>query len=147
MFGNFFATNRGISAFPMLCGCGSKRANSMEIHADPDPDTEHQCYGSALVSMRIWIQVATPMWIHGDPDPDPGQTVKSQKVEKQKQGLFVNFGQFPCSWIRSGIAFPIRIRTWIQDSQINADPCGSGIHNTAEHWKNMYINSLFLLIW
>jgi hypothetical protein len=39
----------------------------------------------------------------------------------RKQVLFVNFGQFPCSWIR------IRIPdTRIQDSQINADPCGSG---------------------
>jgi hypothetical protein len=30
--------------------------------------------------------------------------------------LIVNFGQFPCSWIR------IRISTRFQDNQINADP-------------------------
>ncbi len=67
--------------------------------------------------IRIWIQGAKPMPIYAD--PDPGQTLKSQKVEFTKIGLFVNFGQFPCSWIR------IRI--------LNTDPypgqpnqCGSG---------------------
>jgi hypothetical protein len=79
------------------------------------------------------------MRIHAD--PDPGQTLKSQKVEilhdrycilkyaigqkhtnegtkalfkgrLQNPGLSVNFVLLPC--------------TWIQDCQINADPCGSG---------------------
>jgi hypothetical protein len=38
-----------------------------------------QCYGSALVSMRIRIVEAKSMRIHADPDPD--QTLLSQKVE------------------------------------------------------------------
>ncbi len=55
-----------------------------------------QCFGSALVSIRIQIRIlfftsmrihirvpiqgAKPMRIHADPDPDPGQTLTSQKV-------------------------------------------------------------------
>ncbi len=61
-------------------------------------------------------------YLNPDPHPDPDQTFKSQKVEFDKKnipdagdrsktylhtfskgrkpGLFVNFDQFPCSWIR-----------------------------------------------
>jgi hypothetical protein len=73
---------------------------------------------------------------NADPDPDPDQTFESQKVkflhEKftlsrfkikkhtydyegtkaflgRKPGLFVNFGRFPCSWVR------IRISNWDTD--------------------------------
>jgi hypothetical protein len=65
------------------------------------------------------------MRIHAD--PDSGQTLKSHKVKRRyksflksknqvyllilKSGLFVIFGQCPCSWFR------IRI----QDSKINED--------------------------
>jgi hypothetical protein len=60
-----------------------------------------------------------------DPDPDSHSHSHSESLfERQKPGLFVNFGQFPCSWIRIRIRIPIRIRTWIQDSKINADLCG-----------------------
>jgi hypothetical protein len=85
------------------------------------------------------------MRLLGDPGVDQGQTLPPQKVEfftlkytlnrygtkghkhtyvdtkgflkGWKSGLLVNFCQFPC-------AFPKRIR--IQESQINADSCGSG---------------------
>jgi hypothetical protein len=94
-----------------------------------------------FISMRIRIKGAKQMRTQTDPCPDPRRTLKSQKLnfnnEKKtkstlgkgsktyyegtkafskgrKPGLFVHFDQFPCSWIRN------------QDSQINADPCGSG---------------------
>jgi hypothetical protein len=75
------------------------------------------------------IQGAKPIRIHADPDPGhSGQTLLTfQKTHGTyavtkaiwkgwKSGLFVSFGQFPCS----GSAFLIRIR--IQRSQIDANP-------------------------
>jgi hypothetical protein len=99
----------------------------------------------------IRIQRAKPMRIriqtNADPDPNPGQTLKEQKVEflhekyteisnrskkpkaffkGSKPSLFVNLGQFTCSWIRN------------RSRILNTDPgrpydCGSmliRIHNT-----------------
>ncbi len=44
-----------------------------------------------------------------------------------KPGLFIYFVSFPCSWIRIRIPISLlRIRFRIQDSQISANPCGSG---------------------
>jgi hypothetical protein len=66
---------------------------------------EDQFFGSALVSVRIriqiqlftsmWIQIrihgAKPMWIQADPDPDPGQTLLSQKLDfYMKNNLYVD---------------------------------------------------------
>jgi hypothetical protein len=46
-------------------------------------------------------------------------------LKGRKPGLFVNFGQFPCYWTR--IRIPnTRICIRIQDSQMNAEPDGSG---------------------
>jgi hypothetical protein len=87
--------------------------------------------GSRLVSMRIWIQLfismriqigvqaTKPLPIYADPDVDPGHKEVEVLHEKgtkaflkgSKPGLFVNFGQFLCSWIRVRILIPIRI--WI----------------------------------
>jgi hypothetical protein len=53
------------------------------LNADPDPDAGSQT----------------------NTDPDPCQTLKSQK-ETRKPCLFVNFGQFPYSWIRIRIRGP-----------------------------------------
>ncbi len=53
--------------------------------------------------------------------PDPG-VKKAPDPGSGSATLFVNLGQFP--YPGSGSAFPIRIR--IHDSQMNADPCGSG---------------------
>jgi len=52
------------------------------------------------------------LYLNADPDR-----------EGRKSGLFVYFGQFPCTRIR--ICIPIRIQ--IHDSQINADP-------DPQHW-------------
>ncbi len=41
-------------------------------------------------------------------------------MERLKSDLCVNFGQFPCSWIRFRI--PIRIRILIKENKINMDP-------------------------
>jgi hypothetical protein len=43
-----------------------------------------------------------------------------------KSGIFVNFGQFPCSWIRIRIPNTVQIGIRIQESQIEAEPGGSG---------------------
>jgi hypothetical protein len=107
------------------------------------------------IQMLIWIKEATP---YADPDPD--QTFESQKAEflhekilkvgkrsiniptkvqkpffkGRKPGLFVNFGQFPCSWIRIRIPNTdpdprqpndcgsrwIRIRIWIHNTELNS---------------------------
>ena len=29
-----------------------------------------QCWGSASIIMRIWIQIQDPKYVHMDPDPD-----------------------------------------------------------------------------
>jgi hypothetical protein len=70
----------------------------------------------------LWIRIC----FKEDPDPafylnaDPeSQPMRIHFLKGRKPVLFVNFGQFPCSWIW------IRIPN-TQDSQINADPCGSG---------------------
>ncbi len=89
------------------------------FNADPDPAFYHNAEPENQ--------------INADPDPDPGQTLKSQKVEflhenmlkvrtikdkklsyegtkaflkGRKPGLFVNFSQFTCSWIRMRIRIP-----------------------------------------
>jgi hypothetical protein len=79
--------------------------------------------------MLIWIQRQT----NADPDLDPGQILLSQKVEFYMKnilkhtkaflkgwnlGLFVNFGQFLCSWIRN------RIPDMVPD-QGEPNQCGS----------------------
>jgi hypothetical protein len=46
--------------------------------------------------------------------------VKKDFLKGRKPGLFVNFGKFPCSWIRMRIPFPRRIL--IHARQIHADP-------------------------
>jgi hypothetical protein len=78
---------------------------------------------------------------HADPEPDPGRTLQSQKVERKmilKVGnrsrnmvYLTNLVYFHAPESRPGPAFPIRIR--IPDSQNNAYPCGSWIHNTGEN--------------
>jgi hypothetical protein len=90
------------------------QCGTFDLNTDPDPDPNPDPRSQT----------------NADPGPDPGQTLKSQKVEvcfeDRKPGLFVNFVQFPCSWIGISIT--------------NADPdpgqpnqcgSGSGIHNTA----------------
>jgi hypothetical protein len=78
------------------------------FHADPDPAFD-------LNADTDSIQGAKPMRIHSD--PDIGQTLPSillallhekyttvrrhkSYLKGWKSGLFVNFGQFPSSWIR-----------------------------------------------
>jgi hypothetical protein len=76
---------------------------------------------SFSISMRIRIRGAKPKRIHADLDPDPGQTSKSQKLNfcikifvkylRRYRSLFkpvfyINFGKFPCSWIRIRIRIP-----------------------------------------
>ncbi len=44
-------------------------------------------------------------------------------LKGRKPGLFVNFGQFQCSWIRIRIRIPnTGSESWTLDSQMNADP-------------------------
>jgi hypothetical protein len=113
------------------------------FNADPDP-----AFISMRIRMRIRIQGAKPMRIQADPDLD--QTSESQKadflhekytfstvckrskniptkVQKRFRKEEIQF----CLYILAnfhapgtGSAFPVRIR--IQDSKMNADPCGSG---------------------
>ncbi len=45
------------------------------------------------------VQGAKPMWIHADPDADPGLDLYRITIKIHFMG-HVNFGQFPCSWIR-----------------------------------------------
>jgi hypothetical protein len=90
-------------------------------------------------------------------DADPGQTLKSQTVnfsmlnnlkagnrstyegkkdflKDRKPGLFVNFGKFPCSWIR--IPFPIRIL--IPAKQIHANPFFTFLkYEKVKSWKKV----------
>jgi hypothetical protein len=47
-------------------------------------------------------------------------------MKGRKPSLFVNYGNFLCSWIRIRTRISHRIWIWIQDSQINADLGGSG---------------------
>jgi hypothetical protein len=52
--------------------------------------------------------------------------VKKAFLNGRNLGLIVNFGQFTCSWI------------WIQDSQMNADPGGSGSgYTTLIQWTGL----------
>jgi hypothetical protein len=104
-----------------------------------------------FISMRILG--AKVMRINADPDTDPGQTFKSQNVEFfTLNKIILKIGnrskniptivqrlserqktKFICKLLvifhapgsGSGSAFPIRIRIWIQNSQINADLGGS----------------------
>jgi hypothetical protein len=85
----------------------------------------------------LWIRIC----LKADPDPafylnaDPeSQTtrVRIHFLKGRKPVLFVNFGQFPCSWIQ------IRIPK-TQDSQINADPCGSGSGTTLLFTHNLKV--------
>ena len=115
------------------------------FNADPDADPGPVFFISMRIRIRIRIQEAKPVQIQADPDPDldpASQTLESQKVtwkyttrsktylrrykslfEDRKLGLFVNFRQFPCSWVR----IPIH------DSQMNADP--GGPDPDPQHWK------------
>ncbi len=76
-----------------------------------------QCCGSAMASVLIRIHLFISKNVH----------TNVQKPFWKKPGLLVNFGKFPCSWIR------------IQDSQ-NADPVGSGfitLHTCLVDWLDM----------
>jgi hypothetical protein len=55
-------------------------------------------------------------------------------LKGRKPGLFVNVDQFPFSWIR--IRFPNADLDPIQDSQMNADPGGSGSTTLVETEAN-----------
>ncbi len=85
-----------------------------------------QCWGSTLISMRTWIQGAQTMRIHADSDPCQTYSHKNlnfltwkiylmqvmgQKTyryfrtckgifDRQEPSLFMNFCNFPYSWIR-----------------------------------------------
>jgi hypothetical protein len=60
------------------------------------------------------------------------------RLKGRKPDVFFNFFQFPCFWIS------IRIR--IQDSQMNADPCGSGSTTLEGGTKNRGRHSWTALI-
>ncbi len=84
-----------------------------------------------LVRYKI-LSVADPYWFQcGSRSRESNQCesmciriylrrYKNQSLLKDRPGLVVNFEKFPCSWIR------IRI----QNSQMNADPGGSGSAST-----------------
>jgi len=82
--------------------------------------------------MGIQIQLAKPIWIHTD--PDPGKKSKSKDKKKhtyeaaedfRKAGnkAFLNFGIFPCFWIRIRIpnTDPDPRQKWMR-KQTDPDP-------------------------
>ncbi len=79
------------------------------------PSSGNQCCGSVFASMGIRIQPFIFQWGYGS------RLFRHKKLnfymgwKGWKSGLFLNFGQFPCSWFR----------IWIQESQVKTDPCGS----------------------
>ncbi len=53
---------------------------------------------------------------------------------------------FPNTWIRIRICIPKRIRIWIQNSQINADPCSSGSPTLCtQNWSLILKTDLILM--
>ncbi len=65
--------------------------------------------------------------------------------ECKKPDLFVNFGQFPCPWIRIWICIALLIRTRIQNSQINADPKGCPDPQHCRHVRDLKIEGIKFL--
>jgi hypothetical protein len=83
------------------------------VNADPDPCS----YG--FLSDYTYIQRWIFNWKIYYTIGDTGYLRRYKSLyDRLKIRFIVNFGQFPCSWIR--IRFPKRI--WIQKSQTNADP-------------------------
>ncbi len=134
-----YLQSSGVDPHWFQCGSGSRFLIIMRIriqlfnhNADPDLDP-----GSH---------------INADPDPDPGQTLKSQKVDfymknmlkvrnrskkytyegtkaflkGRKPGLFENFSQFTCSWIRIRIRIPNTNSDLGQSNECGSMCCGSG---------------------
>ncbi len=120
--------------------CGSDP--TFHLHADPETDPDQGSQNNAgpggpgswsdFCVTKSWI-FTWKMYL---------KKVRGQKrtyegtkafLKGRKPGLFVNFGQFPCSWIQIRIRISNTDR--IQDTLMNADPSGSGSDPDPQHWK------------
>ncbi len=113
------------SSFLSQCGpeSGSRKPNKMRIQADPDPDHIFELQKVEFLTWKIYLKLVKVKNI--------GTYEGTKAVLKGRiPGLFVNCGQFPCSWIR------IRILNTDPDSDPRQpNECGTmwiriRIHNT-----------------
>ncbi len=121
----------------------------------------------SLIFISMWIRIKGAKRLRIQADPNPGQTLKSQKVERSHEYIRVTGQKHTCKSTKkagnkvyllilfnfhvpgSGSAFPIKIWIRIQDSQIDADQCGSVSdipYNTVQYGTGIYAHKIYLNI-